>query len=191
MSGVDAPPGLRPAKAPRGYQGTESLGWFLRRTLVPQLGRASRYAAPAYWTLGPEELVERLASSVNGLSQDEADRRLREHGRNELRDRIRLSRLDVLIRQLRSPLLLLLVFAAVASATTGEWVDASIVITIVIASTAIGFSREYGAEAVASALRARVRTRCRTVRGGWSAWQPPRRHSGWHHWCVHVWRRRV
>ena len=45
-------------------------------------------------------------------------------------------------RQLRSPLLLLLVFAAGASVLTGEWLDASIVLTIVIATVAVGYSRE-------------------------------------------------
>ena len=61
--------------------------------------------------------------------------------------------------QLRSPLLLLLVFAAGASALTGEWVDAAIVLAIVVASVGIGYSREYRAQAAAAALRARVQTR--------------------------------
>ena len=36
--------------------------------------------------------------------------------------------------QLRNPLLLILVFAACASASTGEWIDATIVLAIVVAS---------------------------------------------------------
>jgi magnesium-transporting ATPase (P-type) len=47
-----------------------------------------------------------------GLSSAEAARRLAEFGRNELRDRRQNSRLRVLWNQLRSPLLLLLLFAA-------------------------------------------------------------------------------
>ena len=84
-----------------------------------------------------------------------AAQRLREYGPNELRERRRLSRLDVFSRQLRSPLLLLLVFAAGASGLTGQWIDAGIVVTIVVATVAVGYSREYSAQAAAAALRAR------------------------------------
>jgi hypothetical protein len=42
-----------------------------------------------------------------------------------------------MLRQLRSPLLLLIVFAAAASAVTGEWLDAGIVVTIVLATVTI------------------------------------------------------
>jgi Mg2+-importing ATPase len=62
-------------------------------------------------------------------------------------------------------LLLLLVFAAIASAVTREWVDSAIVLTVVLATVAIGSSREYAAFAAVEALRARVRTRARVARG--------------------------
>jgi len=77
-----------------------------------------------------------------------------------------LSRLRVLWNQLRSPLLLLLVFAAGASAVTGEWVDAVIVLAILLASAGIGYSREYRAQAAADELRARVRARATVLRDG-------------------------
>ena len=62
--------------------------------------------------------------------------------------------------------MLLLVFAAAASAFTGEWVDATIVLVIVAATVVIGYSREYSAEAAAAALRARVRTHTQVLRDG-------------------------
>ena len=52
----------------------------------------------------------------------------------------------VLAAQVRSPLLLILVFAAVVSAFTGEWVDALIVLLIVVASVGVSYSREYSAQ---------------------------------------------
>ena len=51
----------------------------------------------------------------------------------------------MLWRQRQSPLLLLLVFAASASALSGEWIDAAVVMTIVIVTVLIGSSREYSA----------------------------------------------
>ena len=103
------------------------------------------------------ELLRTLRSTTNGLSSAEAANRLREYGPNELRDQSNLTRTGVLIRQLRSPLLLLLVFAAAASALSGEWLDATIVLAIVAATVGIGYSREYSAQTAAAALRARVR----------------------------------
>lgn len=120
----------------------------------------------AYWTREPAELTRRLRSSPDGLASREAADRLREYGPNEVRAERPLSRLRVLLGQLRSPLLLLLVFAAVASALTGEWLDAVIVLAIVFASVGTGYAREYSAHAAAAALRARVRVRARVLRDG-------------------------
>jgi Mg2+-importing ATPase len=72
----------------------------------------------------------------------------------------------VLAEQFRSPLLLLLVFAAIVSALTEEWIDAAIVAIIVIASTGLGFVREYNAQAAVAALRSRIRTHAKVVRDG-------------------------
>jgi Mg2+-importing ATPase len=120
----------------------------------------------AYWSSDAIELGRRLGSGPAGLSSADADARLRRHGRNVLDARPALSRLRVLQNQLRSPLLLLLIFAAGASIVTGEWFDAAMVLAVVVASTAIGYSREYGAQASAEALRARIRTRAHVVRDG-------------------------
>ena len=119
-----------------------------------------------YWSNGPDELAATLRSGVQGLTSAEAEARLRDYGPNAL-DALRpLSRVGVLLNQVRSPLLLLLIFAAAASGLTGEWFDAGIVLTIVVATVAVGYSREYSAQAAADALRARVHVRTQVVRDG-------------------------
>jgi Mg2+-importing ATPase len=120
----------------------------------------------AYWALPHAYVAGRLESTPDGLSSAEAARRLAIFGTNELRERRDLSRLAVLARQVRSPLLLLLVFAAAASALTGEWFDAAIVVTIVVVTAAVGYSREYSAQAAAAALGARLHARCIVLRDG-------------------------
>ena len=137
--------------------------WFSRRAVAPR-NSSGPQVIPAYWAIDAEALATRLTSGVDGLSTAEAARRLAAFGTNELRSAGQMSRLDVLLRQLRSPLLLLLLFAAGASVLTGEWVDAAIVLSIVIATVAVGYSREYSAQTAAAALRARVRVRTRVVR---------------------------
>ena len=141
-------------------------GWWVSRRIT-----ASTVAAPlpegppkAYWSADAETLVQHLGSAHDGLSTADAAGRLREFGRNEVREHRSLTRTRVLANQLRNPLLLVLIFAAVASALTGEWVDAAIVVLIVLATVSIGYMREYQAETAAAALQARVRTQARVLR---------------------------
>jgi Mg2+-importing ATPase len=72
----------------------------------------------------------------------------------------------VLWDQGRNPLLLLLLFAAIASGVSGEWRDALIVSAIVLATVGIGYNREYSAKSAAAALRVRVKTRANVLRDG-------------------------
>ncbi len=118
------------------------------------------------WTRPADEVLGRLSSSVKGLSTVEAEARLAKVGPNALGDERSATRLRVLWNQLKSPLLLLLVFAAAISALTGEWIDAVIVLVIVVASVLIGFSREYRAEAAVAALKSRVKTKAKVWRDG-------------------------
>jgi P-type Mg2+ transporter len=119
-----------------------------------------------YWSLPPAELLACLSASPAGLASRDAAERLRIYGSNELHDQRRVTRLRVLTNQLKSPLLLLLLFAAAASAITGEWVDATLVVAIVVASAGIGYSREFKAERVVEQLKARVKAQAEVLRDG-------------------------
>ena len=119
-----------------------------------------------YWAVESGALARRLGSGPEGLSAVEAATRLAQHGPNVLRERQRFSRLDTLVRQVHSPLMLLLVFAAGAAALSGEWLDATIVGTIVVVTAAIGYSREYSAQAAAARLRAHLLSRATVLRDG-------------------------
>lgn len=139
------------------------MGWRRAPKTLPGAGIAS------YWSIDIRDLTQRLRSGPDGLSTSEATRRLAEHGRNQLRDAHPISWGRVLIRQIRSPLLLLLVFAATVSAVTAEWFDAGLVIVIVLATVAVGSSRESSAQAAAAALRSRLRAATTVVRDRRSA----------------------
>jgi P-type Mg2+ transporter len=140
--------------------------WFSRRIAKRPAAVSKQPVLDAYWSLQIGEVLDHLHSTPNGLSSAEAAFRLQHYGPNTFREHRRLSRLRVLSNQLRSPLLLLLVFAAGASALSGEWIDASIVLLIVAATVGFGYSREYSAAAAAAALRARVQTHTTVFRDG-------------------------
>lgn len=145
-----------------------------RPVLEHHLVEADSAPSGIYWALPDAALIARLKSSAAGLSSEEAGLRLRQFGPNELRDHRGVGRWRVLFNQLRSPVLWLLIFAAGASLATQEWADAVIVLVIVAASVAIGYSREYQAQSAAAKLRAKVRTTAMVVRDGQPARVPMR-----------------
>src|ERR1043165_4679044 len=92
--------------------------------------------------LSRTEIEARLGTSAAGLSSKEAaDRALvaRAHAGHAARG---ASRWDCLQAQLKSPLVWMLVFAAGASSIAGSWLDAGIVLAILVASIAISYTRE-------------------------------------------------
>jgi Cation transporter/ATPase, N-terminus len=106
-----------------------------------------------------------LGSRTGGLSEDEAARRLQVVGPNAVRA-YRVRALPVLVRQLRSPLLVLLALTAITSAFLGEATDAVIIGIILAASVGLGFVNEYHAEKTAEALHSTVHHSCVVVRDG-------------------------
>lgn len=113
-----------------------------------------------------DALLKVLQTEVHGLSCEEAQKRCGVYGPNALKSREQLSRLRVLWNQLRSPLLLLLVFAAAISAITAEWGDALIITLILTASIGIAYAREYRAQKAMQQLRARLQIRADVMRNG-------------------------
>jgi Mg2+-importing ATPase len=121
--------------------------WWVSRRITAGTVAATPNGPPKnYWNADADALLQLLGSAHDGLSAAEAAERLRQDGPNEVREHSRLTRARLLLNQLRNPLLLVLIFAAAASTLTGEWVDALIIVPIVLATVGIGYTREYQAE---------------------------------------------
>jgi len=119
-----------------------------------------------YWSRDVGDLTTSLESSPNGLTTARAVERLAVVGPNSVEDAQRLGPLRLLWRQVESPLVLILIFAAVVSLGLSQWVDAAIILVIVIGSTALGFYQEYRASAAVEDLKKRLALTCRVVRAG-------------------------
>ncbi len=114
-------------------------------------------------SLSADEVLRRLDTRASGLTTAEVKARLEQFGPNTVRsDRARV--LSVLVRQIRSPLLLLLFLAATASFFLGERADAVIIGVILGVSVGLGFSNEYRAEKAAEALHTQIRHTCVVLR---------------------------
>ena len=115
--------------------------------------------------LAPDEVLSRLGSGPDGLSSDEVAERLRQFGPNALgTHRVRAT--AVLFRQLRNPILILLLVAALISGLTGGGTNAVIIAVIVALSVGLGFFNEYRAEVAMASLRAKIRQEAEVRRDG-------------------------
>lgn len=120
----------------------------------------------AYWSYSAIDLLSKLQATSNGLSAAESQKRLQEVGPNLLKPRRHDTALRSFIAQFTSPLVLILVFAAIVSVLAGEWTDAAIVIAIVIASAVLSFAQEYSASQAVEKLRAQVTIKATVLRDG-------------------------
>ena len=115
--------------------------------------------------LSSDEVLSRLRSGVDGLSSPEVAARLRQFGPNSLGTH-RVRPMAVLGRQLRNPILILLLIAALVSGLTGGGTNAVIIAVIVALSVGLGFFNEYRAEVAMASLRAKVRQEAEVRRDG-------------------------
>ncbi len=119
-----------------------------------------------WWNRSAAALLAELGSSPAGLSAAEAERRLAAIGPNAVEEGRRLGALRLLLRQFESPLVLILAFAAAVSLALRQWVDASIILTIVFGSALLGFFQENRASVAVERLKRRLALSCRVVRDG-------------------------
>ncbi len=119
-----------------------------------------------YWSRPAEELLTALGSTSAGLGSAEAGLRLAQVGPNLLEAKEKATALRLFLNQFKSPIVLILIFATVVSAVTQDWVDALIILAIVLGSALLSFFQEYGANNAIEKLRARVMIKASVLRDG-------------------------
>jgi len=107
-----------------------------------------------------EAVYEAVESGESGLSDEEASRRLEEYGPNEIREEEPISPLEIFVDQFRDFLIYLLIFAAIISLAVGlfpghepEYVDAILILLILLGNGVFGFVQDYQAEKSIEALK--------------------------------------
>ncbi len=120
-----------------------------------------------WYTLSVEETLQRLGSNVElGLSDEDAQARLSEYGKNQLPAGDTTSAWEILISQFTSVMVIVLIVAAIISVAIGDVKDAVVILAIVALNAALGFFQEYQAEQALAALGAMQTPHVRVRRNG-------------------------
>jgi Mg2+-importing ATPase len=126
----------------------------------------SRSDTSGFWAHSSADLLATLNTSIAGLAGDDAARRLVQYGSNRLIAKKRTSPLGLLLGQFKSPITLLLLFAAILSFFLRDRTDAIIILVIIAVSGLLGFWQEHGAKSAVEKLLALVAVKARVRRAG-------------------------
>lgn len=109
--------------------------------------------APLWHTLDVDAVLAEVAVTRDGLTADEARKRLERYGPNRLEVTPPASAWSILVAQFRSVVVLLLVAAAALSIAFGDIADAVAVAAVLVINAALGFVTEFRARRAMDALR--------------------------------------
>ncbi len=120
----------------------------------------------APWAEETAQVFEHVDSDKDGLSADEAARRLEEHGPNRLPEAARRGPFMRFLVQFHNVLIYVLLAAALIKALMGHWIDTSVILAVVVLNAIIGFVQEGRAEAAMEAIRDMLAPRATVLRDG-------------------------
>lgn len=113
-----------------------------------------------------EEIFKELKTSIEGLTSEEASKRLKEYGKNELPKKKKDSVLKIFLNEFKDPIIILLLFAIIASFIVGEVVDAVAILFIILIDIIMGTYQENKANNTAEALEKLVTVKSKVIRNG-------------------------
>ncbi len=120
-----------------------------------------------WYQKSPETVEQELQTSLNsGLSAGEAQHRLAAYGPNKLEEAQKTSLLEKLGAQLKDPLVLILIVAAIVSAITESGIEALIIISIVVLNAILSIYQEGKAEDSVAALQKMSSPNAKAIRDG-------------------------
>jgi Ca2+-transporting ATPase len=113
-----------------------------------------------------EEVLEHFSTDINGLSERDAQQRLAEHGPNEIRREHAISPVKIFLSQFNSFIVYILIIAVVISFILQEYIDAVVIVSILIVNATLGFLQEYRAEKSIESLKKMAAPQATVIREG-------------------------
>jgi P-type Mg2+ transporter len=118
----------------------------------------------SYWNIPSDEVLKKLNSTINGLSDNEVKKRLKIYGFNYFKDPQKTHDVYLLLYQFKSPLILLFIFTALLSFFLKETLNSIIILIIILISCLLSFWQERKAVHIIQKLLALVKTKCKVIR---------------------------
>ena len=95
-----------------------------------------------WYHLPKSEVLEKLSATAKGLSSAEAEKRIGEYGYNELEMKKEESLFSIFLRQFKSPLIYILLFAAGISFVVGKHTNGIVIFAVLMVNAVTGFIQE-------------------------------------------------
>lgn len=116
--------------------------------------------------LSADETLKTLNSSIKGLTNSEAQKRLLKHGKNELVEEKKAGPVQIFLGQFMDILILILIIAAIAAYYVGDTLDAIVILIVVLINAVVGFIQEYRAEKAMEKLKGLISSEAVVIRDG-------------------------
>ena len=118
------------------------------------------------WYKGKEEILKQLETSSKGITNSEANKRLKEEGLNRIPTGKRNTIWNIIIEQLKNPIIFILFFSAIFSIITQSKADAIFIFVVIGINTIIGTYQEWSSEKSAEKLQNMIKIRTKVLRDG-------------------------
>ena len=119
-----------------------------------------------YQKIGIDEVYKAINSDENGLSEEEASRRLAKYGKNVLSQGHKESVFQIFFSQLKSPIIYIMIGAAILSLAAKEYVDFTAILLIVFIDAVFGTVQEFSASKEAESLQKLIEVKTKVKRNG-------------------------
>ena len=127
---------------------------------------ASGHGSAAWHAVGSDETIERLKTDpIAGLDSGEVSRRLARYGPNRLPEGKKRGPLIRFLAQLNNILVYVLLAAGFVKLMVGLWLDAAVILGVVVINALLGFLQEGKAEKALDSIRNMLSAEARTIRG--------------------------
>lgn len=118
-------------------------------------------------SLSVQEVTQIVSSDLeNGLTRDEATRRQKQFGINQLTPQTSKSPYQLFLQQFNQPLLYILLTAGIITLFLQDWLDAGVIFAVVLINAIVGYIQEFKAENALAALAASITTEVTVIRQG-------------------------
>jgi len=118
----------------------------------------------AWHAMEIKDVIKKLRSSKNGLTQTEAEKRLEAFGRNKLPQEKSFSKIKLFLKQFQNPLIYILLIIVIIAFFIKHHIDAFFILIVVIVNSLVSFIQEYKANQALKSLKSIIKPRARILR---------------------------